>query len=198
MNKLCVYCGAASGTSPSHASAAQQMAKALVEANIGLVYGGGSVGLMGVLADEVIRLGGDVTGVIPKALMDKEVGHRGLTRLHVVKDMHERKAMMIDLADGFVAMPGGFGTLEELFEVLTWSQLGLHDKPIGLLNTDHFFDGLIAFVDHQTTTGFLRSAHAALLMHASAPSELIRRFAEFVPHRTEKLLTRNVASDLLR
>ncbi|HJV73113.1 MAG TPA: TIGR00730 family Rossman fold protein, partial [Noviherbaspirillum sp.] len=122
MKSLCIYCGSSIGASPVYADAARDLAKAMVNDNISLVYGGGNVGLMGVIADEVLRLGGEATGVIPKALMDREVGHGGLTRLHIVKDMHERKAMMAALSDGFIAMPGGIGTLEELFEVFTWSQ----------------------------------------------------------------------------
>ena len=142
---------------------------------IPLVYGGGNVGLMGVIADEVLRLGGEVTGVIPRALVDREVGHTGLTRLFVVKDMHERKAMMADLSDGFIAMPGGMGTLEELFEMLTWSQLGIHSKPVGLLNVDGFYNRLIDFVAHQRDEGFVRPQHAALMMSESDPAALVAR-----------------------
>ncbi|MBC7512902.1 MAG: TIGR00730 family Rossman fold protein [Herminiimonas sp.] len=198
MRSLCVYCGASPGAIPAYANGARQLAAALVEADIALVYGGGNIGLMGVIADEVMRLGGDVTGVIPQALLDKEVGHQSLSRLHVVADMHERKAMMAQLADGFIAMPGGIGTLEELFEVLTWSQLGLHDKPIGLLNVGGFYDGLIAFTAHLVQEGFLRGAHAALLMHETHPAALLARFAVFVPDRSAKILGRDMAQDLLR
>ena len=144
-----------------------------------LVYGGGNVGLMGVMADEVLRLGGEVTGIIPKGLLEMEVGHQGLTRLHIVKDMHERKAMMIDLSDGFIALPGGLGTLEELFEVLTWSQLRFHDKPVGLLNAHGFFDGLVQFVQHLVEQGFLRPAHAELLMVEMEAAALLQRFRAF-------------------
>ena len=144
-----------------------------------LVYGGGNVGLMGIMADEVLRLGGEVTGIIPKGLLEMEVGHQGLTRLHIVKDMHERKAMMIDLSDGFIALPGGLGTLEELFEVLTWSQLRFHDKPVGLLNAHGFFDGLVQFVQHLVEQGFLRPAHAELLMVEMEASALLQRFRAF-------------------
>ncbi len=144
-----------------------------------LVYGGGNVGLMGVMADEVLRLGGEVTGIIPKGLLEMEVGHQGLTRLHIVKDMHERKAMMIDLSDGFIALPGGLGTLEELFEVLTWSQLRFHDKPVGLLNAHGFFDGLVQFVQHLVEQGFLRPAHAELLMVETEAANLLQRFRAF-------------------
>jgi uncharacterized protein (TIGR00730 family) len=175
LKTLAVYCGASMGNDPVHAIAARELASRLVEHNIALVYGGGKVGLMGVIADEVLRLGGDVTGVIPQALMAREVGHAGLTRLFVVKDMHERKAMMAQLSDGFIAMPGGMGTLEELFEMLTWAQLGIHAKPIGLLNTSGFYDGLIAFVAHLREQGFVRPAHAALMLADADPGALIRR-----------------------
>ncbi len=176
------------GASPSYADAARALAKTMVEHNIALVYGGGNVGLMGVIADEVMRVGGEATGVIPKALMDREVGHIGLTQLHIVKDMHERKAMMAELSDGFVAMPGGIGTLEELFEVFTWSQLGLHDKPIGLLNVDGFYDGLIGFLQHVVDERFLQAEQASLLLHEARPESLVERLRSFVPWPHDKLL----------
>lgn len=175
MKSIAVYCGASLGADPLYADAARSLACALVDHNIGLVYGGGKVGLMGVIADEVLRLGGEATGVIPKHLVEREVGHPGLTRLFVVKDMHERKAMMSDLAEGFIAMPGGMGTLEELFETITWAQLGIHAKPIGLFNVNGFYDGLSAFVDHLVATGFVRPAHAALMTLDADPDALIRR-----------------------
>lgn len=175
MKSIAVYCGASSGADPVYADAARGLARALVEHNIGLVYGGGRVGLMGTIADEVLRLGGEATGVIPKHLVEREVGHAGLTRLFVVKDMHERKAMMSDLADGFIAMPGGMGTLEELFEMVTWAQLGIHAKPIGLLNVNGFYDGLSAFIGHLVETGFVRPAHAELMQLDADPDALIRR-----------------------
>jgi uncharacterized protein (TIGR00730 family) len=175
MKAIAVYCGANVGADPAFADAARGLARVLVEHNIGLVYGGGKVGLMGTIADEVLRLGGEVTGVIPKALMEREVGHAGLTRLFVVKDMHERKAMMSELAAGFIAMPGGMGTLEELFEMVTWAQLGIHAKPIGLLNVNGFWDKLSAFVGHMVEQGFVRPAHAELLMVDADPQALVRR-----------------------
>jgi uncharacterized protein (TIGR00730 family) len=181
MKSIAVYCGASLGADPVYADAARDLARALVEHNIGLVYGGGKVGLMGVIADEVLRLGGDATGVIPKHLVEREVGHAGLTRLFVVKDMHERKAMMADLAEGFIAMPGGMGTLEELFEMVTWAQLGIHAKPIGLFNVNGFYDGLAAFVDHLVAAGFVRPAHAELMMRDADPDALIRRLRGAVP-----------------
>jgi uncharacterized protein (TIGR00730 family) len=169
-----VYCGANAGVSPVYAEAARALGRALVDQNLALVYGGGNVGLMGIIADEVLRVGGEVTGVIPTALVEREVGHAGLTRQFIVKDMHERKAMMASLSDGFIAMPGGMGTLEELFEMLTWSQLGIHAKPIGLLNVDGFYDGLIGFIAHAREQGFIRPQHAALMMSETDPQALLQ------------------------
>jgi uncharacterized protein (TIGR00730 family) len=173
---ICVYCGANEGASPRFAEQARALAKALVERNLSLVYGGGKVGLMGIIADEVLRLGGEVTGVIPTALVEREVGHAGLTRQFIVKDMHERKAMMAQLSDGFIAMPGGLGTLEELFEMLTWAQLGIHAKPIGVLNVDGYYDSLVEFVRNATRQGLVRPQHAELMMVESEPEALLRRF----------------------
>ena len=170
---ICVYCGANAGVSPIYAEAARALGRAMVDQNLALVYGGGNVGLMGIIADEVLLAGGEVTGVIPTALVEREVGHTGLTRQFIVKDMHERKAMMATLADGFIAMPGGMGTLEELFEMLTWSQLGIHAKPIGLLNVDGFYDRLIDFIAHAREQGFIRPQHAALMMSATDPQALL-------------------------
>ncbi|MGZ8304505.1 MAG: LOG family protein [Telluria sp.] len=175
MKSIAVYCGASHGASPIFDASARAMARALVEHNIALVYGGGNVGLMGVIADEVLRLGGEVSGVIPRQLVDRELAHAGLTRLFVVKDMHERKAMMAELSDGFIALPGGMGTLEELFEMLTWSQLGIHAKPVGALNVNGFYDGLVSFIAHQHAQGFVRPQHAQLLMVEDQPGALIAR-----------------------
>ncbi|MRV72201.1 TIGR00730 family Rossman fold protein [Duganella sp. FT92W] len=176
MKSICVYCGANAGVSPRYADEARRLAHAMVEANLSLVYGGGNVGLMGVIADEVLRLGGEVTGVIPTALMEREVGHTGLTRQFIVKDMHERKAMMAQLADGFIAMPGGMGTMEELFEMLTWSQLGIHSKPVGLLNVDGFYDSLVGFIHHAKEQGFIKPQHAEMMMVETDPAALLKRF----------------------
>jgi uncharacterized protein (TIGR00730 family) len=194
LKSVCVYCGSSPGTSPHYADAARDLAKTLVERGIAVVYGGGNVGLMGVLADETMRLGGHVTGVIPSALLEKEVGHRGLNLLHVVSNMHERKAMMAELSEGFIAMPGGIGTLEELFEVLTWSQLGYHDKPIGILNADGYYDGLLAFLQHMVAQGFLKMPQADLLMVESNATALLKRFDNFEAQPHDKLLNR-VRSD---
>lgn len=191
MKSLCIYCGSSPGATPVYGQAARELAQAMVEQNIALVYGGGNVGLMGIIADEVMRLGGQATGVIPEALLKKELGHNGLTQLHIVKDMHERKAMMADLSDGFIAMPGGVGTLEELFEVFTWAQLGFHQKPIGLLNVDGFYDGLLQFIQHMVSQRFLKGEQAEILIAEARPADLLQRFRSFVPHHVPKWLDRN-------
>jgi uncharacterized protein (TIGR00730 family) len=175
MKAIAVYCGANPGASPVYAQAARALARAMVERNIALVFGGGHVGLMGIIADEVLRLGGEASGVIPQQLVDRELAHPGLTRLFVVKDMHERKAMMAQLADGFIAMPGGMGTLEELFEMLTWSQLGIHAKPVGVLNVAGFYDQLEAFIGHALQEEFIRPQHAGLMMVEADPEALLAR-----------------------
>ena len=175
MKSIAVYCGANAGANAVYAEAARALARAMVERNLALVYGGGNVGLMGVIADEVLRLGGEATGVIPRALMEREVGHTGLTRQFVVKDMHERKAMMAELSDGFIAMPGGMGTLEELFEMLTWSQLGIHAKPVGVLNIAGYYDLLAGFISHAQQEGFVRAQHAGLMMIERDPDALLLR-----------------------
>jgi uncharacterized protein (TIGR00730 family) len=175
MKRIAVYCGASHGASPEYTHAARALGAALVKQNIALVYGGGKVGLMGEIADEVLRGGGEVTGVIPRALMDREVGHLGLTQQHVVTTMHERKKLMADLSDGFIAMPGGIGTLEELFEMLTWNQLAIHDKPVGLLNADGFYDKLIGFMEHLQGEGFLRGELSRMLVVDADPERLLAR-----------------------
>jgi hypothetical protein len=175
MKSIAVYCGASTGDAPIYAEAARALAGAMVARGLSLVYGGGNVGLMGVIADEVLRLGGEVRGVIPRTLMEREVGHMGLTELFVVADMHERKAKMAALADGFIAMPGGMGTLEELFEMLTWAQLGIHAKPVGVLNVNGYYDALVAFIAHANREGFVRDAHAALMMVEAEPGALLER-----------------------
>ncbi|HVL76234.1 MAG TPA: TIGR00730 family Rossman fold protein [Noviherbaspirillum sp.] len=197
MKTLCIYCGSRMGASPAYATAARRMAAAMVASGVSLVYGGGKVGLMGVIADEVLRLGGEAVGVIPEALMAREVGHTGLTRLHVVRDMHERKALMAELADGFVAMPGGIGTFEELFEVYTWAQLGLHDKPIALYNAAGYYDGLIAFLEHVVQQGFLNRDQAALLLHGEDAADLVQRLRAFVAPPHEKALPSDQARRII-
>ena len=173
MRRLCVFCGSSTGYRPEYRAAARRFGEALAERGVALVFGAGHIGLMGVLADAVLERGGQAIGIIPQALVDKELAHRTLTELHVVETMHQRKALMADLADGFVALPGGFGTADELFEILTWAQLGLHNKPIGLLNTAGFFDPLLSWLDRCVAEGFLRPEHRALLQIANHPDELL-------------------------
>lgn len=175
MARICVYCGSMSGTRPEYVHGAQALAQALVQGGHSLIYGGGNVGLMGVVADAVLAGGGAVVGVIPHALMAREVGHPGVTTLHVVDSMHERKALMADLADAFIALPGGVGTFEELFEAITWTQLGVHRKPCGLLNVAGFYDGLLRFLDHAWSEGFLRAETRAIVTASADPTELIPR-----------------------
>ncbi|HTH44168.1 MAG TPA: TIGR00730 family Rossman fold protein [Oxalicibacterium sp.] len=198
MKSLCVYCGSSFGKDTVYANAARLLAKEMVAQDIGLVYGGGKVGLMGVIADEVLKLGGAATGIIPQALFEKEVGHTGLTELRVVQDMHERKALMAELADGFVALPGGIGTLEELFEILTWAQLGFHQKPVGVLNVNGFYDGLIAFLQMQVAQGFVKDKQAALLLHESSAPALITRMQAYVPEQSTKLQDALAAQQLFK
>lgn len=181
LRRICVYCGSHSGSDPSHRSRAHALGVFLARSGTGLVYGGGNIGLMGALADGALSQGGEVIGVIPRSLMEKELGHRGVTELRVVASMHERKQMMVDLSDGFIALPGGFGTLDELFETLTWLQLAFHDKPVGLLNAGGFFDGLVEFIHHMSRKGFLRAEHAACLLVDDDPSRLVERMTAFRP-----------------
>jgi uncharacterized protein (TIGR00730 family) len=173
MKKVCVYCGSSSGRRPEYSYAARSLAKALTLRGIGLVYGGASVGIMGEIADAVLAGGGEVIGVIPQALVDKEVAHNGLTELKVVGSMHERKQVMMDLSDGFIALPGGLGTQEELFEVLTWSQLGFHKKPCGLLNVEGYYDKLCSFLDHAVDEQFVKTHHREMLLVDDSPEKLL-------------------------
>ena len=173
MRRLCVFCGSSVGNQSAYAEAAQAMGALLAARGIGLVYGGGHVGLMGVIADAVMASGGEVIGVIPQTLADREIAHTGITELHVVDSMHSRKAMMAELSDGFIAMPGGVGTFEEFFEVVTWTQLGLHRKPCGLLNVNAFYTPLAAFIDQAVSEGFIRPVHRAGIVVDSDPERLL-------------------------
>jgi uncharacterized protein (TIGR00730 family) len=181
-----VYCGSSTGNKPVFADAARQFGELLVASRIELVYGGSSTGIMGILANAVLAAGGKVIGVIPQALVEKEVGHDGLSELHVVDSMHERKSMMVKLSDGFVALPGGFGTLEEIIEVLTWGQLRFHAKPCGLLNVSGYFDDLLQYLDRAMASGFIRPQHRAMLLIADKPATLLKQFANYVPPSAEK------------
>ena len=190
MKRICIFCASSPGNRPEYAAAAEEMATELVNRKIGLVYGGSKVGLMGVLADAVLGAGGEAVGVIPKNLMEREVGHAGLSKLHVVQSMHERKALMADLSDAFIALPGGFGTLEEFCEVVTWSQLGLHAKPCGILNVLEYYSPLLAMFDHAVEEGFLKPENRALVLARASPAELLRALEEWRPLRVEKWLDR--------
>lgn len=186
MKSLCVYCGSNPGVRDVYADAAGELARVLAERSIGLVYGGAAKGLMGRLADAVLAAGGEVQGVIPHALMGKEIAHTGLTKLHVVNTMHERKAMMAELSDGFVALPGGFGTLEEIIEIVTWAQLRFHGKPCGMLNVDGFFTHLLAYLEHAEAEGFLKPAHRRMLVVEEEPAALVERFERYRAPAAEK------------
>jgi len=188
---LCVFCGSSPGRDPAFAAAARGFGALLARERITLVYGGGHVGLMGVLADAALAEGGRVVGVIPRALWDREVGHRGTTEMHVVETMHERKAMMASLADAFVALPGGLGTLEEIFEVWTWGQLGIHAKPCGFFDVARYYAPLLAFLDQAVERGLVRPEHRAMAMVDEDGERLLRRLAEYEPPRVAKWLTRS-------
>jgi uncharacterized protein (TIGR00730 family) len=186
LNAICVFCGSSPGNDPSYAEAARTLGRTLAERDTTLVYGGGHVGLMGVVADAALGAGGEVIGVMPRSLVDREIGHTGLTKLHVVRSMHERKALMSELSEGFIALPGGNGTLEEFFEVLTWAQLGEHAKPCGLLNVAGYYDPLLAVFDQMVDRAFLKREHRELVLVEEDPSALLERFEGYEPPRTIK------------
>ena len=193
VKRICVYCGSNSGARPAYAEAARAFGTVLARREFGLVYGGGRVGLMGIVADAVLAAGGDVIGVIPEALATKEVAHLGLKDLRVVKSMHERKALMVELADAFVALPGGFGTLDEFCEVLTWAQLGLHRKPHGLLNLEGFYDSLLALFDHAVAEQFIRPIHREMVIAEKDPERLLDLLAKAHPPKLHKWIDRDRA-----
>jgi len=185
MQRLCVFCGSSPGRRPIHAESARSLGKIMAARGLALVYGGGHVGLMGVLADAVLEAGGEVIGVIPQSMVDKELAHTGISKLHIVGTMHERKALMADLADGFAALPGAFGTADELFEILTWAQLGLHAKPVAILNIDGFFQALLAWLDHAVAEGFLKPKHRRLLQEAEDAEKLVNLLSSYRPEPAE-------------
>jgi hypothetical protein len=189
MKRICVYCGSSSGSRPIYAAAARDLADVLVRHEFELVYGGADKGIMGVIADAVLELGGKVHGVIPKMLCEKELAHQGLTELHVVSSMHERKTMMAALSDGFIAMPGGYGTLEEIVEIITWGQLRFHDKPCGLLNIESYFDHLLQYLDNATAEGFLRVENRQMLLCSDTAVGLVKQFEEYTAPKLEKWTT---------
>ena len=186
MKRLCVFAGSSAGTRAEYHAAASELGRLLASRDIGLVYGGARVGLMGIVADATLAAGGEVIGVIPAGLVAKEVAHHGLTDLKVVSSMHERKALMADLSQGFIALPGGWGTLDEFFEVLTWSQLGLHHKPCGLLNVGGYFDRLLSFLDHSVNERFVRPEYRAAIAVSGSASSLLDMLASYAPPRVEK------------
>ena len=187
MKNICVYCGSSPGRQPEYIESAGVLGQAIVRHGAGLVYGGASIGLMGAVADSVLAAGGEVVGIIPESLAALEIAHEGLTELVVVADMHERKAAMADRSDGFIAMPGGLGTLEELYEMLTWSQLGFHQKPCAVLNVASFYDQLLAFMDVQQEQGFMKPEHRQLLLADADPASLIKAMDTWTPYSVAKV-----------
>lgn len=183
IRSLAIYCGSATPEDPRYIELARQVGAALAKRGIVVIYGGGRLGLMGAVADAALAAGGEVIGVIPEAMVDREAAHRGLTQLHIVSGMHERKRMFTDLCDGFITLPGGVGTMDELWEAMSWAQLGYHDKPVGLLNAFGFYDDLIAFNAKMADTGFVRPAHRDILVQAEEIEALIDRLQAYEPHQ---------------
>ena len=181
LRRVCVFCASSPGVLPEYGAAATEVGRLLASAGIGLVYGGGAVGLMGIVADAAVAAGGEVIGVIPEDMAAREVAHHGITDLRVVTSMHERKALMYDLSDAFIALPGGIGTMEELFEVATWCALGLQVKPLGLLDVDGYYEHLVAFLDHATAEGFVRDVHRQMLVVGDDPAHLLANLRTFEP-----------------
>lgn len=179
--RICVFCGSSVGARPAYIAAAKGLGELMVQRGIGLVFGGGRIGLMGAIADAVLARGGEAIGVIPDGLMRREIGHRGVTQLHVVETMHQRKALMADLSDAFIALPGGYGTLEEFAEVITWSQLGIQHKPCALLSIEGYWDGLLAFVGHAVKENFVRAENLDLILVGSNPEEVLDKIASWKP-----------------
>jgi uncharacterized protein (TIGR00730 family) len=190
MKRVAVFCGSSPGNDPAYVAAAENLGRLLTERKIGLVYGGGNIGLMGRAASTALEAGGHVTGVIPRFLMEFEIGKIELPDLRIVESMHERKALMAELSDGFIALPGGFGTLEEFCEILTWGQLGLHNKPFGLLNVAGFYNHFLAFLDHAVAQALIKPKHRALILTSPDPGELLDLMHQWRPIQTPKLITR--------
>ncbi len=188
MKRICVFCGSSKGVRAEYALAAKALAQAFLKRDIGLVYGGSNIGLMGIIADAMLAAGGEVIGVIPQALVTKEVAHQHLTEQRIVSTMHERKALMAELSDAFIAMPGGMGTFDEFCEILTWAQLGIHQKPCGILNVENYFTPLLKMFDHAVAEGFLRDTHRALVLEASEPEQLLDALEKYQPQFAEKWL----------
>ena len=186
MKQVCIFCGSYKGTQPIYITAAHAMGRGLAQRGLGLVYGGGRVGLMGAVADGTLAGGGKAVGIIPQSLVDRELAHKGLSELHVVDSMHTRKAMMADIADAFIAMPGGFGTLDELFEIITWAQLGFHHKPIALLNIGGYFDTMLTFIEHMATEGFIKPEHRNAMLVKNQVDDLLDSLLTYQPPQLEK------------
>jgi len=186
MKKICVFCGSSFGNNKSYSDTANLLGNLIAKKNIELVYGGASVGLMGEIASAVLKAGGKVTGVIPKQLLEKEVAHTGLNDLRIVGSMHERKSLMADLSDGFIAMPGGFGTLEEVFEVVAWGQLNFHDKPLGLLNVNGYYNNLIKFLDHSVNENFIKPEHREMILVNNDPEAMLTQLQNYIPPKVDK------------
>lgn len=186
MRRVCVFCGSSPGKKPEYARAARDLGHTLAERKIGLVYGGAKVGIMGIMASATVNAGGEVIGVMPKALVEKEVAFKELSDLRVVNSMHERKALMAELSDGFIALPGGLGTIEEFFEIVTWAQLGIHQKPCGLLNVSGYYDPLMRFLDHAVEEQFISPQSRLLIQVDDTPEGLIQKLQDFRPNRTDK------------
>jgi uncharacterized protein (TIGR00730 family) len=184
MKRLAIYCGSATPADPVYIDSARMVGRALAERGIGVVYGGGRLGLMGAVADAALDVGGEVIGVIPEALVSAEVAHRGCTELRTVQTMHQRKQLFTDLSDGFISIPGGVGTMDELWEAVSWAQLGYHEKPVGLLNVAGYYDHLIAFAEHMAEVGFVRPQHRGILIVADTLDELLAKMTEYRPHQT--------------
>ncbi len=186
MKRICVFCGSSPGARPEYLRAAEQLGHALASKNLGLVYGGARVGMMGKIAEAVLEKGGEVIGVIPKGLVEREVAFTGLADLRVVDSMHERKALMVDLSDGFIALPGGLGTIEEFFEVATWAQLGMHPKPCGLLNVEQYYNSLMDFLDHTVSEKFVELEHRSMILVDENPESLLQKFETYQPPTVDK------------
>ncbi len=186
LRRVCVFCGSNAGIRPEYCLEAQAMGRELVRRDLGLVYGGAAIGCMGAVADAVLQAGGEVVGVMPQNLVDKEIAHSGLGELHVVGSMHERKALMADLSDAFIALPGGMGTLEEICEVVTWAQLGLHEKPCGLLDVAGYYTLLSSFLDHISDERFMKPEHRSIIMSADTPAELLDLFEAYSSPKVSK------------
>lgn len=190
MKRVCVFCGSNSGSRPSYIQAAHRLGTLLAQSGVGVVYGGARVGIMGMIADSALAAGGEVIGVLPDFLFNKELAHAGLTELHIVASMHERKAKMAEYSDAFIALPGGLGTFEEIFEMLTWTQLGVHKKPCGLLNVEGYYDPLRAQLDRAVSDGFLRSLHRDIAIVEEDPEALLARLRDYTPLPAPKWLDR--------